>query len=784
MSVSHSPIWANEVTSFIKNHNLTVVASPTDLTEMILNGTLYWETPLNDGRRLMLVRLSSPVIMREEVMLGNILFNDFLNKSVVYSVAEAELGEVLPITNDLENAYYLILTRADLMTVSQTVWDYVASCLPDLFFGSENIERGIHGTLEKMVSFTRSDYEPFPVFAVPIALSKQLEVKVRQILLHLLETQPLVSLHTKGKTITQHPSFALRTVQAGMAFFYGQDGNETQSQPELMARAVTKYKFLTLQELTSALQFLSLQDGLEKEKELTTISKPLKNTLTKRGYTQNVIEASYASILETFIAEETDLPPVQLSTLDEEARQLVKHEILKKLVKRAIGNASVAATFDEEKLRGLLTKMMQYFAKSIDEQGDESDWFLGSIIKKEKFLPVNVTSYTSVILSHVTFGTNRLADVDEKENQRITAISCRICGSRPATVDEKDVLLGNSGQFHNQKPNHADNDIRRACEVCALYGYLTAKQIGYRSDPNKKGVTVPHRGNLIFHYGRHSAAAAQTIGKQINVIRDLLQQIRQARLAVWEANKKIKKEKEKQRFSSTDEEAVALMALNNKLEAETITPEEMQQLETLIEKMVYQSTQAREVVETIGSAHVVDIGLGEQRLIVFALENLYDERDLAQKRFARNRVAIFALLAFLQEVCGCDGPYYFQSLPRVDVEYSTPNVFYIGHRQFEAAKYRRQYETLSRFAHHVIPGYGIDALKKRLKLAEDLADYPLETFSAVLRDSPIRPNDERDKYRFFVGKADKKRFDRSLGVFDSWSYLEVYRILSELEEGL
>ena len=198
--------------------------------------------------------------------------------------------------------------------------------------------------------------------------------------------------------------------------------------------------------------------------------------------------------------------------------------------------------------------------------------------------------------------------------------------------------------------------------------------------------------------------------------------------------------------------------------------------------MAFRVIQARDVVESVGSAHVVDIGIGEQRLIVFALENLYDERDLAQKRFARNRVAVFALLAFLQDVCSCDGPYYFQSLPRVDVEHSAPGVFYIGHNEIETTKYRRQYETLSIFARHVIPGYGPDALKKRLRLAEDLAERPLETFSAVLRDSPIRPREESDKYRRFVGERDQARFDKNLGVFDSWAYLKVFHTLRDFEE--
>jgi hypothetical protein len=779
MTVDQMPRWADEVARFIESRNLADTAPVADLVEMVLGGALYWETPLADGQRLMLVRLSNPVTMREEVLLGNILFNDFMNKSVAYAIDEAGLGEVLPITNDLENAYYLILTPSDLVTIRQAIQNYIMAHLPDLFFGDEDAERGIHGKLETMFSFIRSDYEPFPVFAIPTALSKQMETRVRQVLFHLLETQPLISLRTRGKTTTQHPSFALRTIQAGMAFFYGQDGKETQSQPELMARAVTRYGILTPEELVQALQFRSLQDGLGKDKSITNASKPLVKTLSKQGHVQSVIEASYESILGALVTEETQLSQLEVE-IDDDSRQLVIHEVLKKLVKRAIGSASVQATFDEERLRLLLSKMLQHFAKSIEEKGSKSEWFLGSIISKGKLLPMDMASYLSSVLAHTTFGPHMLSVPSPDDKTETAVIVCRVCGRRSAIVDEKDVLLGRSGQFHNQKPNLADKDIRRVCEVCALHSYLGARQIGYRSDPNK-GMTIPSRSNLIFHYGHHSAMEAKRIGEQINVIRDMLRQVRNARIAVLQANKKIKQEEKKQRFGPAEEEDVAMAALNEKLEKGTITTEEMERLKALWKSMADRVAQAQEVVESVRSAHVVDIGIGEQRLIVFALENLYDERDLAQKRFARNRVAVFTLLALLQDVCGCDGPYYFQTLPRIDVEHSAPGVFYIGHHEIEAAKYRRQYEALSLFAHRVIPGYGLGAFKKRLKLAEDLAERPLETFSAVLRDSPRRPREE-SKYRRFVGGRDKVRFDRNLGVFDSWAYLEVLHVLRELEE--
>jgi hypothetical protein len=780
MTIEQEPHWAKGVARFIETHQLTDVAPPSDLVDRVLGGTLYWETELAGERRLMLVRLTNAVTMRKEVLLGNILFNDFLNKSVVHAVVEAELGEILPITNDLENAYYLILTQSDLVAISHAIQDYVMAHLPDLFFGDEDAERGIHGEMERMFDFMKSDFDPFPYYAVPEFLAPQLEEQVRHILSKLLESGFFTEdRRRKRKRVT----LTFRTAQATMAAFYGRTSGgegDAQSHPMFMSRlASDAYRVFTVAEIRQAFHI--------EEDDLRAILDGKIEDKKRRFRLRDM--AKYAAELGVE-EEERDLPSWFVArTMDE----LIKSEFIEGVasiivLKEAIQSAIDAAQFDEKAVRKLFRKAVNTFGDDIESSDDLlatsplESWFLPFIRHKGKLLTASPNDYQAMLFNRVMFGPFLWG----LGNTNPALPSCRVCGDQGAVVVEINILMGtNINKFFNRLPNYK-NERRHICARCALYSYLGTKVFGSTSVGR---FPVPHRSNLVFHYGHHSAAESKRIGEQINVIRDVLRQVNDARIAVSQANKRVKQEEKKQRFGHAEEEDVAMAALNEKLENGTITTEEMQQLEALMERMVYRHTQAREVFETIGSAHVVDVGIGEQRLIVFALQNLYDKkRGLAQKRFARNRVTVFTLLALLQDVCGCDGPYYFRSLPCIDVEHSAPGVFYIGHHEFESAKYQRQYETLSLFARHAIPGYGLDAFKRRLKLAEDLSERPLETFSAVLRDSPIRPNEKSDKYRRFTGERlgersrDQARFDKDLGVFDSWAYLEVFQTLRELEE--
>ena len=80
------------------------------LAQLITDGVSQWQETLPNGDTLTLLRLYSPVVDREEVFLGCVLFNDFLNKAVV-DTAKTLSVQVAPVIQDLENGFVLLLNQ-------------------------------------------------------------------------------------------------------------------------------------------------------------------------------------------------------------------------------------------------------------------------------------------------------------------------------------------------------------------------------------------------------------------------------------------------------------------------------------------------------------------------------------------------------------------------------------------------------------------------------------------------------------------------------------------------
>lgn len=108
---------------------------PAEIADSILHQVVYWEKPLAGGDKLLFVRLLSPVVMREEVFLGNILFNDFLSKAFVRAVKQVG-GQAALVANDLENYYFLVRTSTDLRKLVDGFRSEVENSLPELFLVS------------------------------------------------------------------------------------------------------------------------------------------------------------------------------------------------------------------------------------------------------------------------------------------------------------------------------------------------------------------------------------------------------------------------------------------------------------------------------------------------------------------------------------------------------------------------------------------------------------------------------------------------------------------------
>jgi len=82
------------------------VVTAEHVADSVLRQATYWEMPMQDGEKLLFVRFFSPVVQREEVFLGNVLFNAFLGKTFARAVAESESNEAELVANDLDSYYF------------------------------------------------------------------------------------------------------------------------------------------------------------------------------------------------------------------------------------------------------------------------------------------------------------------------------------------------------------------------------------------------------------------------------------------------------------------------------------------------------------------------------------------------------------------------------------------------------------------------------------------------------------------------------------------------------
>ncbi len=220
--------------------------------------------------------------------------------------------------------------------------------------------------------------------------------------------------------------------------------------------------------------------------------------------------------------------------------------------------------------------------------------------------------------------------------------------------------------------------------------------------------------------------------------------------------------------------------LEEKVKGEEATPEEAAQYRSLLNhddplvsnaQALFENASGEETINLL-----VSLGVGTRQLVLYALPYLRGEKDVAQKRFVRSRLHVFALLGFMRKLCRCEGAYYFQTIPRLDA--SSPDTFYVGPRAFIASKYLHRYAILSEFSNRVASGK--DPFKERLRLAERLAADPLGEFSRVLRQSPLRITDDTKgaKYKPFTGKRDPYL----PGVRDLTEYMKAYASLRVLAD--
>jgi hypothetical protein len=663
--------------NLLQDWDLIPHVAPDEIAQHVLNQSAYWTTDLPDGTTLALVRFYSPVVQRREVFLGNVLLNDFLFKALPRAVAQADLGEAAPLLNDLENAYVLWRGDGDLEALREAYLQELLNALPDLYFGKEDLERGIHGDVRRMLTFYKCNIEPFPTFIVLRAYLDRLLTMVEAWVRALVGEGGDEALAAAGRLpLDRAASWRINVLLSLLTFFYCRDGREMQS----------FYTFLTQ----------SIDDG---------------------RFPEAAIKAGFG------IAED--------------------EAFTKKIFnKRKSGDA-----LDFEALAQAVEPLLQTTEQAIVEERPAD---VAPYLAEEKMLPWEPETLLTWLLDKVQLGYPAMVAVDAPSGEG--GLACRFCGAATAVIDEKNIIGGpGTGNRFNQslKP-----DGERFCPRCALSSYLETKRLGVQFE----GIfPIPKLYNVVFHYGDHADWELEALQRQIDYV-----------LAEMGGEKEI------------DDLWNDLQEVRDRIARQhggTAVPIDF-------EKWTPSALEVMQQMQQDVRAEVIPLGSGAYRLLVFILPQLrpgsQEGLEFVQKRFSHSRLAVTTLLGFLRQLCGCDGPYYFQSVPRLTPDGFDANTFYIRGEVEQADEALRRYGLITEFARRVVPyRKGHSQLADWVLLAEQVERDPLAVFSDVLRKSPIRGGDKLKKFRYDRLSND---YTPELRVYDGTEYLALFEHLRDVQD--
>lgn len=665
----------NAVWETLQKWNLGASASADKIATLITDGTVYWELPLLDGTHIALVRLFSPVAHREEIFLGNVLLNDFLSKALL-RVARGNKGKMALLVNDLENYYYLYHGESCLDEIGERFREEVARNLPDLYFGDEDPERGIYGNISRMLTFNRSNIEPYPAFSVPKFLLPQLLLKINAAL----------------RGLASNNETNINVIFAVLSFFYARNGAEMQS-------------------------------------------------------------------VHAFLKQSMD-------------EGMMSSEKIKAVFALGPGEDFEKDTFMERKKGGVidrskLQEVVEDFLKNVEAQ-DQVASIAPNLAEKMPSLSLNQTA--SVLFNGIQLGFISMSRMDEKRG----LLPCRFCGSDAAIIQEKNITAGfGAGRFCNESPKR-DPFEEALCGRCGISSYLVTKLLGMHSvkpQPKSKDYPVAKQYNIVFHYGQHNQADVLHLRETIDEIFDLIGEYRKRAIEderpfsiEYIKEETLRRAAERQtgkKGMPTPEEALASLISDDNL---------VPGLDILAQTPLEEKAQ------------VLPLGLGDYRLLVFILPRLQPGRaeglDFVNHRLSRSRLAAFTLLALLRKLCGCNGPYYFQSVPTLRPDGFDPDTFYVLGKSENAGEVIRHYSAVVNFARKVSKYRdGHSQVADWILLAEKLEAESLETFSDILRRSPIRGGDDIREARF---KRLSNEFIKGTGMIDGIEYLKLAEKLKKL----
>jgi len=659
------------------------------LADLVARGVSFYEQPILEGPPLMLFRLFSPAARREEVFLGSVLLHDFLSKALIRGIeaqgAWEEADRIALIAQDLESAYYVYQGRRTFAEIARDFQREVLDSLADLYFGDEDPVRGIHGELSRMFTFTKSDFEPFPVYALPAFLARELEQAVR----------------TQLERLLSEADFARRrrTIGAAFSFFYGQTSGgsgDAQSFATFLLHLATDYYLVPASQLAHAL-------GLGGEA----------------------------------------------------------------LTKEAIKKALDTDQYIEAELRALLKEALTRIQAEISQGNDK--WLLGFIRKDRKLIELPPPPFVEALLAGIQLGPLVFAPDATTQATSHASMHCRLCMQVTAAVREQHVTFGvNAFRFHNYSAKASEKQPT-LCVRCAVSAYLQQRVLGSKQkrvkNPMEKRPQIPQRYMMIFHYGQHDDRDAQVLAAKIDALLTLL------------ASFKRRQDGEKSFFSLEGIREELARRVQDRTSRRPESEEMLLELfadERLLPSLDMCLSMAPDV-----QAQVIALGMGANRLLVFVLpqiESGYEEAaEFAQRRFSESRLAVFTFLALLQKLCGCHGPYYFESVPRLGAAANfRADDFYVHGKAEPSGPLLTHYSAVVNFARRIAKyRKGHSLLADWILLAERIEADPFGMLSEIIRRSPLRAEDfraeMRDKFDYYP--LVRKQPIGPAGMVDNTPYL-------------
>lgn len=680
------------IEKFLIEQNITEITHR-EIAEKVISHTVEWRKSLSDGRSLLLLRLSLPVVEREEVFLGNVLLNKFLITSLENSMKRSGLLFSL-IFGDIRDFYYLIIQPYPLDEIIKYWEEEIGRLLPELYFSDTDPVKGIFGDFSNMFSFRKSDFEPFPIYAVPSFLRANLERAIRTKIQHMLASSEWEE--------------SLQTIVSSIAFFYGKTSGgsgDCQSPATFLIHLASEYGIVQPQELIEAFNLdISADIHVKAVKDQIKKSFSIKRDKQKRT-----------------------------------------REIL----------------FNPTHLKKLLIRLLDKFEKGSTET---NEWLLPYVANK--LIQESEKEFIRVLIQDCQIGHYGLRYSKKMD----TSLSCRLCGCRNSILLDKNILVGLAiKRFHNQVVRQKGIDKEKLCIKCGVSSYLITKLLGSYTPKREQ---IPKTYNLIFHYGKHTDDELQSLNRKLDRLFTLVRE-----------------------FRNVDEIRNALRD-REKFSIQIKGGAEKDALDALLEVLDSPSFQFAPALEAIAGivdtdsplkSKIIPIGMGELRLILFILPQfrLQGEElrrfgtDFIQKRFSKSRIYVYAILGLLREICGCEGSYYYQSIPLLTLDQNLSDTFYIRSYFVSASKAIAQYNVISKYVQKLIAGRVGKSITDKILLAERFLDEPLETFSEILRNSPIRGGDRFEDFKY---KRLSNEWIKGQGVVDSLEYLKMFKELSQLEE--